>query len=198
VDVVQITRTLDVNSVLTAYTQGRFPMGHPGRSLITWHQPDHRAILPLDQLHVSRSLQRTLKKGNFEVTFNKSFLGVMQGCAGRDSTWITRDIFRVYSRLHELGRAHSVEVWVNQELAGGVYGVHLGAAFFAESKFHRVTDMSKVALVSLARRLRECGFVLLEVQYLTEHLQQFGVVEVPDRDYRKLLDVALAREARFP
>lgn len=197
-DVVKITRNLDVSSVLTAYTEGRFPMGHPGRSLITWHQPDMRAILPLDKLHISRSLQRTLRKSRFAVTFNKAFLGVMQGCADRDSTWITRDIFRVYSRLHDMGRAHSVEVWIDNELVGGVYGVHIGAAFFAESKFHRATDMSKVALVSLAQRLKECGFLLLEVQYLTDHLEQFGVIEVTDRDYRKLLTAALAKEVTFP
>lgn len=173
-------------------------MGHPGHALITWHQPDLRAVLPLDSLHISRSLERTLRKGGFVVTFNKAFLGVMQGCADRDSTWITRDIFRVYSRLHDMGRAHSVEVWINNELVGGVYGVHMGAAFFAESKFHRATDMSKVALVSLARRLKECGFQLLEVQYLTEHLQQFGVVEVPDSEYRKLLAAALEKQVSFP
>jgi leucyl/phenylalanyl-tRNA--protein transferase len=197
VDVVQITRTLDAETVLSGYRRGIFPMGYPGRKMITWHRPAARALLPLDGLHISRSLARTLKKQAFEISYNRDFGAVMRGCADRDSTWITREIFRTYQHLHMLGRAHSVEVWVNQELAGGVYGVHIGGAFFAESKFHRVTDMSKVALVHLVRRLQERGFRMLEVQYLTEHLSQFGVVEVPDHEYRLRLADALSIECEF-
>jgi leucyl/phenylalanyl-tRNA--protein transferase len=196
-DVVQITRTLDAETVLNSYRRGIFPMGYPGRNVITWHRPARRAVLPLDGLHISRSLARTLKKHAFDVTYNRDFGAVMRGCADRDSTWITREIFRTYQYLHTIGRAHSVEVWVNHELAGGVYGVHLGGAFFAESKFHRVTDMSKVALVHLVNRLRERGFRMLEVQYLTEHLSQFGVIEVPDSEYRLRLQDALSIECEF-
>ncbi|MFO0970650.1 MAG: leucyl/phenylalanyl-tRNA--protein transferase [Gemmataceae bacterium] len=191
-DVVRVTQGLLVADVLDGYRRGLFPMGPPGRKEITWHRPPVRAILPLDALHVSRSLARTLNKAAFRVSFDEDFAGVMRGCADRDSTWITADVFRVYSELHRTGIAHSVEVWVDGSLAGGLYGVHLGGAFFAESKFHRVTDMSKVALVSLARRLRDHGFALLEVQYLTAHLAQFGVVEVPDAAYRRMLEAALA------
>jgi leucyl/phenylalanyl-tRNA--protein transferase len=197
VDVVQITRTLDVETVLSGYRKGVFPMGYPGRKLISWHQPPRRAVLPLDKLHVSRSLKRTLNRGGFRVSFDEAFTGVMRGCAARESTWITRDILRVYQQLHEMGPAHSVEVWMEGELAGGLYGVHLGGAFFAESKFHRVTSMSKVALVSLVERLRSRGFALLEVQYLTAHLAQFGVREVPHREYVKLLEAALAIPCEF-
>jgi len=197
VDVVEITRALDPDTVLRGYRRGIFPMGYPGRKMITWHRPMVRAVLPLDGLHISRSLARTLKKQQFQVTFNRDFQAVMRGCADRDSTWITADIYRTYYTLHQQGRAHSVEVWVDDELAGGVYGVHIGGAFFAESKFHRVTDMSKVALVHLVWRLRERGFRLLEVQYLTEHLSQFGVREVSDREYQVRLADALAVECTF-
>ena len=172
-------------------------MGYPGRRVITWHCPEQRAVLPLDVLHVPRSLERRMRKGGFRVSFDEAFGEVMRGCAERESTWITRDIFRVYGELHAMGKAHSAEVWVEGELAGGLYGVHLGGAFFAESKFHRVTDMSKVALVSMAGRLRERGFRLMEVQYLTEHLAQFGVVEVGHGEYAAMLEAALAEERVF-
>jgi len=197
VDVVQISKTLDAKSVLAGYRQGTFPMGYPGRRIITWHCPDRRAVLPLDGLHVPRSLERRMRKGGFRVSFDEAFGEVMRGCAERESTWITKDIFRVYGELHALGRAHSVEVWVDGDLAGGLYGVHIGGAFFAESKFHRVTDMSKVALVSMVRRLRERGFGLFEVQYLTEHLAQFGVVEVGHEEYAGMLETALGAECEF-
>lgn len=196
-DVVQITKTLDVASVLAAYREGAFPMGYPGRRVITWHCPVRRAVLPLDALHVSRSLERRMRKGGFRVSFDEAFGEVMRGCAERESTWITSDIFRVYGELHRKGIAHSVEVWVDDLLAGGLYGVHLGGAFFAESKFHRVTDMSKVALVSMARRLAERGFRFMEVQYLTEHLAQFGVKEIEHAEYVRMLDEALAMEVEF-
>ncbi len=196
-DVVQISKTLDVPGVLEAYRNGAFPMGYPGRRLITWHCPDRRAVLPLDSLHVSRSLQRRIRKGGFRISFDEAFDEVMRGCADRDSTWITRDIFRVYGELHRLGYAHSVEVWVDSSLAGGLYGVHLGGAFFAESKFHTVTDMSKVALVAMAQRLREHGFRFMEVQYLTAHLAQFGVLEVEHDVYAQMLAEALRMPCVF-
>jgi leucyl/phenylalanyl-tRNA--protein transferase len=198
VDVVRVTRGLNAQMALDGYRQGIFPMGYPHRKEITWHRPPTRAILPLDGLHISRSLARTLKKGQFRVTFDTDFGGVMRGCAARDSTWITPEIIAVYSELHRRGYAHSVEVWVEEQLAGGLYGVHLGGAFFAESKFHRVADMSKVALVSLVDRMRRRGLSLLEVQYLTGHLAQFGVIEIPDADYRRLLESALTQECTFP
>lgn len=196
-DVVQITKTLDPAGVLDAYARGAFPMGYPGRRLITWHCPDLRAILPFNRLHVSRSLQRRIRKGGFRVSFDEAFEEVMHGCASRESTWITRDIVRTYVQLHQMGYAHSVEVWVEGQLAGGLYGVHIGGAFFAESKFHTVTDMSKVALVSIVQRLAAHGFLLFEVQYQTEHLAQFGVVEVDNETYRRLLEEALAKPCRF-
>ena len=175
-------------------------MANPGHELITWHRPRRRAIIPLEAFHTSRSLARTLRQARFAVTFDEAFGDVMRACAdrpGADGTWIDSRILAAYEELHRRGGAHSVEIWVDGALAGGVYGVHIGGAFFAESKFHRVRDMSKVALSHLVFRLRERGFALLEVQYVTSHLEQFGAVEIPNRQYEKLLAAALALDCRF-
>lgn len=192
-----MTRGISIDQVEQGYRTGVFPMAYVEEGIVTWHRPRKRAIIPLDGLHVSRSLARRMRRGGFEVTADRDFEGVMRACADRDETWISDEFIRIYGELHRCGKAHSIEVWVGGALAGGVYGVHLGAAFFAESKFHRVTDMSKVAVVSLARRLRERGFEMLEVQYLTEHLAQFGTIEVRDREYRQMLERALGRECAF-
>jgi len=194
-DLVAITRTLNAAQVEAAYRNGIFPMGGPGG--ITWHQPDVRAVLPLDRIHVPRSLQRVIRKQDYAVTCNRAFAAVMDGCADREETWITRSIKKVYQDLHRSGKAHSLEVWVQGNLAGGIYGVQLGAGFFAESMFHRVTNMSKVALVELAQRLRAGGFQLMEVQYMTRHLATFGVVEISDVAYQDRLQQALASSAVF-
>jgi leucyl/phenylalanyl-tRNA--protein transferase len=196
-DLVQVTRGISVEQVELAYRAGVFPMADMDRGLVTWHRPRRRAIIPLDALHVSGSLQRRMRRGGFEVTADRDFEGVMRACADRDETWISEEFIEIYGELHRQGKAHSIEVWVDGQLAGGTYGVHLGAAFFAESKFHRVTDMSKVAVVSLARRLRERGFELLEVQYLTEHLSHFGTIEIGRGDYAEILTRALSKDAAF-
>jgi leucyl/phenylalanyl-tRNA--protein transferase len=193
-----ISMKLTVEMVEANYRRGIFPMSDPGSPVITWHRPARRALIPLEGFHISRSLSRTLRRGNFEVTFDRAFLDVMRGCAERpEGTWISERFFEVYGELHRLGKAHSVEVWMGGGLVGGVYGVHLGGAFFAESKFHRETDMSKVALTHLVRRLRERRFMLLEVQYLTRHLAQFGTVTTPNRVYMRLLTDALALDCSF-
>lgn len=196
-DIVKVTAALTAAAVEAGYREAMFPMGHEGGGVITWHRPKWRGVLPLDSFHVSRSLERTIRLHRFEVTFDRDFAGVVESCASRPGVWITPDLKQVYGELHRAGRAHSVEVWVEGELAGGVYGVHLGGAFFAESKFHRVRDMSKVALAFLVRRLREHGFALLDVQYWTEHLSQFGVTEISDREYRIRLRTALELDCRF-
>ncbi len=197
VDVIRVTRGLSAEDVEAAYRRGSFPMAVPELGLITWHRPARRAIIPLDVFHVSHSLARTLRKGGFEITIDSDFAGVMASCADRESTWISEEIQRVYGELHHRGKAHSIEVWVDGTLAAGIYGVHLGAAFFAESKFHRVRDMSKVALAHLVFRLRDRGFRLLEVQYLTPHLEQFGTIEISARDYWRRLEEALEIERNF-
>jgi leucyl/phenylalanyl-tRNA--protein transferase len=179
-----------------AYRSGLFPMPNAfGR--IEWYCPDPRAILPLDGFHASRSLQRKLKKNLFSVTYDQAFADVMRGCAARKPTWITSEFLRGYTALHQLGKAHSVEVWQDNKLVGGVYGVHLGGAFFAESKFHRATDASKFALAKLVERLRQRGFALLEVQFLTPHLAQFGVIEIPAEEYLDRLEAALKLQCQF-
>jgi leucyl/phenylalanyl-tRNA--protein transferase len=200
VDIRFVTRHLTPEMVLENYARGMFPMANPGVGVITWHCPKPRAVIPLEGFHVSRSLERTLRLGRFTVTYNGAFAEVIAGCADRggdESTWISDEIREVYTELHRRGHAHSVEVWVDGVLAGGTYGLQLGGAFFAESKFHRVRDMSKVALAQLVYRLREREFALLEVQYVTPHLRQFGAVEVPHRAYIDRLEAALSLARRF-
>jgi leucyl/phenylalanyl-tRNA---protein transferase len=196
-DVVRTTKVLTSADVESAYRAGIFPMADSDRRVVTWHRPKRRAILPLDAFHASRSLRALLRRRPFEVTFDRAFADVVDACADRPSTWISGEFKAIYGELHAQGKAHSVEVWVDGELAGGLYGVHLGGAFFAESMFHRRTNMSKVALAELVSRLRAQGFALLEVQYLTEHLVQFGVIEIPDRTYRVLLKQSLAHSCVF-
>lgn len=133
----------------------------------------------------------------FEVSYDQAFTDVMRGCANREPTWINEEFIRVYTALHKLGKAHSVEVWQGERLAGGTYGVHLGGAFFAESKFHTVTDASKVALAKLVERLKARGFALLEVQWVTPHLAQFGAVEIPHAEYTRRLEAALSLRCEF-
>jgi leucyl/phenylalanyl-tRNA--protein transferase len=158
-------------------------------------------VIPLDGFRVSSRLGRTVRCGAFTVTVDTAFKAVIAGCAapqpGRDDTWINARIRDLYIGLHEIGHGHSVEVWQDDELVGGLYGVNLGRAFFGESMFHRVRDASKVALVHLVARLIAGGFVLLDAQYVTEHLRSFGAVEIPRRRYRTLLDRAIKGEADF-
>lgn len=189
-------RRLTTELLLSAYAQGIFPMDVEGQ--LRWFSPDPRAILPLDGFHVPRTLRQICRQGRFEIRVDTCFADVMSGCADRDDgTWISDDIRRAYRRLHALGFAHSVEAWKNDELAGGLYGVALGGAFFGESMFHRRRDASKVALVGLVERLRACGFVLLDVQFTTQHLLRFGVIEIPRDDYLRQLDAALRVRAEW-
>jgi leucyl/phenylalanyl-tRNA--protein transferase len=171
-------------TLLDAYRRGVFPW-YDDSTPICWWSPDPRAIIPLDGLHVSRRLARTLRSGTFEVMANRDFAGVIRGCAHRpgEGTWITADMIDAYERLHRLGHAHSVEVWRDGALVGGVYGVAVGGAFAGESMFHRVPDASKVALVRLLERLTERGFQLFDIQFLTPHTARMGGVEVPRREY---------------
>lgn len=181
--------------LLDAYSHGIFPWPSDDETL-AWYSPDPRAILPLDGLHVPRSLQKTLRSADFEVSYDRDFRGVMRGCATaqtrRHGTWVTPNLQAAFGRLHEEGFAHSVEVWQGGALVGGVYGVSLAGLFAAESMFYRVTDASKVALVRLVERLRERGFALLDIQMLTPHTARFGAIEIPRRDYLQRLARAMA------
>jgi leucyl/phenylalanyl-tRNA--protein transferase len=182
--------------LISAYVQGIFPMGIEGR--IGWFSPDPRGIIPLDSFHYSKSLAQTIRARKFETRIDSDFEAVMQACADRpEGTWISESILRAYVRLHEMGCAHSVESWRTGRLVGGLYGVSLGGAFFGESMFHRERDASKVALVALVDRLRERGFSLLDIQYVTPHLERFGAVEIRRNDYLRRLTYGLSRPCQF-
>jgi leucyl/phenylalanyl-tRNA--protein transferase len=168
-----------------------------GDNAIEWFSPDPRAILPLDRFHIPHALRRVVRRKPFEITFDKEFPAVILACAERKDTWINRDIIESYTRLHELGHAHSVEAWKENRLAGGLYGVAIGGAFFGESMFHRVTDASKVALVALVEHLRVRKFSLLDTQWLTPHLQQFGGVQISRSYYLRLLRRAIDLPRKF-
>lgn len=165
---------------------------------IGWFSPDPRAIIPLDDgFHIPHGLKRALARGKFDIHIDRSFETVMRACAGRADTWINEEIIRSYCELHRRGLAHSVEAWLENRLAGGLYGVSIGGAFFGESMFHRETDASKVALHALVQRLRERGFTLLDTQWITPHLRQFGATEIPRRQYLRRLHVATATKCSF-
>jgi leucyl/phenylalanyl-tRNA---protein transferase len=188
--------------LLRAYACGIFPMAESADDpTLFWVEPEMRGVIPLDGFHISARLARTVRSDVFAVTVNTAFKAVIAGCAapqaGRDDTWINTRIRDLYIGLHQLGHCHSVEIWENDDLVGGLYGVSLGAAFFGESMFHRARDASKVALVHLVARLIAGGFALLDTQYVTEHLRSFGAVEIPRRRYTALLDRAIAGEADF-
>lgn len=181
-----------------AYRHGIFPMADERSGEVLWFRPDPRAIIPLGGFHVSRSLARTLRRGLFEIRLDTDFEGVMRACADRpEGTWISGRFIEVYGALHRAGKAHSVEAWREGRLVGGTYGVALGGAFMAESMFHLETDASKVALEALVSRLRERGFILLDVQYVTPHLESLGAVEITRREYKRRLDQALGLPCRF-
>lgn len=190
--------TLTPDGVELAYRHGIFPMADERSDQVLWFRPDPRALIPLDGFHVSRSLARTLRRGLFEIRVDTDFEGVMRGCADRrEGTWISERFVEVYGALHRARKAHSVEAWREGRLVGGTYGVMLGGAFMAESMFHRETDASKVALAALVQRLRERGFALLDVQYVTPHLRSLGAVEITRREYERRLQQALALDCRF-
>ena len=188
--------------LLRAYSVGIFPMAQSAEDeRLAWFDPDPRGIIPLDRFHLSRRMARTVRTTPFTVTANAAFTQVIDGCAeatrDRPSTWINTGIRRLCLELHRMGHAHSVEVWNGNELVGGLYGVSLRAAFFGESMFSRARDASKIALVHLVARLRYGGFTLLDTQFVTEHLGQFGAIEIPRSDYRLRLADSQRREAVF-
>jgi leucyl/phenylalanyl-tRNA--protein transferase len=187
------------DALLSAYGSGWFPMAvAPGE--IRWYSPDPRGIIPLETFHVPRRLARSLRTSGFEIRLDTSFRTVIESCAARedaDGDWIDGEIVESYCALHAQGFAHSVETWQDGVLVGGLYGVAVKGAFFGESMFHRATDASKAALVALVERLRARGYALLDTQWVTGHLSQFGATEIPRRRYLRLLDAALHVDATF-
>jgi leucyl/phenylalanyl-tRNA---protein transferase len=188
--------------LLKAYACGIFPMAESAEDpALYWIEPERRGILPLERFHVPARLARTVRADRFRVVCDRDFEAVVDGCAepkpGRARTWINTRIRKLYRVLYERGHCHTVEVYDGEKLVGGLYGVSLAGAFFGESMFHRARDASKVALVHLIARLRAGGFVLLDTQFVTDHLQMFGAIELSRRQYHRLLEQALASEGRF-
>lgn len=195
----RLTQTeLTPQLLLRAYAAGVFPMADSADSEeILWIDPDLRGIIPLDAFHAPRKLLKRVRREDYEITVDTDFEGVIDGCGARDTTWINSEIRRLYVGLHRMGYAHSVEARFRGLLVGGLYGVRLGGAFFGESMFSHATDASKVALVHLVARLKAGGFTLLDTQFVTDHLANFGALAVSRARYREMLDEALRTEADF-
>lgn len=195
-----MTEAIDLSAelLLSAYAAGIFPMGSDSDpDTLYWVDPPKRGVLPLDGLHVSKSLRKRIRRGGFEVRFDYDFAETMRDCADRSETWINDAIVTSYEDLHRRGFAHSVETWQHGERVGGLYGVSLGACFFGESMFSRTTDASKIALVWLVARLRAGGYRLLDTQFTTEHLESLGAIEIPRRMYKMHLAEAISQAGRF-
>lgn len=196
---------LNPEYLISAYSQGYFPMPDPNTGQIVWLKPDPRAIIPLNDYHVSRSLQTLIRKGQYRVSLNQAFTQVMEGCADRNDTWITSEFKEAYYQLHQLGFCHSLEVWAkdqdgqhsSESLVGGTYGVAVRGAFFAESMFHRKSNMSKIALFHLVEHLKEMGYQLLECQFVTPHLASLGATAISDLEYMIRLNEALNQSCSF-
>jgi leucyl/phenylalanyl-tRNA--protein transferase len=183
-------------TLLHAYRNGIFPWFNEGDPILWW-SPDPRAIFEFERFCLSRRLLRTIRAGKFRLTIDQAFGGVMRGCADREQTWINADMIDAYTRLHRLGYAHSIEAWLGEELAGGVYGIAIGGLFAGESMFHRVRDASKVALTYLVEYLQVRGFVLFDTQVITEITARLGAIEIPRVDYLARLEKALQAQVSF-
>jgi leucyl/phenylalanyl-tRNA---protein transferase len=189
-------KLLTPEMIVRAYCQGIFPMGDDSGE-INWYSPDPRCIIDLEEFKPSRRLLRTYRNGPFEIRYDADWSGVMAACADRETTWITEPIFDVYTRLHKMGFAHTVEAYLDGRLVGGLYGVSLRGAFMGESMFHTATNASKVCLVALVERLKERGFTLLDCQYMTDHLRTFGATLIPRTEYLNRLQHALTLDPQF-
>lgn len=187
---------LNPQMLLRAYCMGIFPMGDDSGA-IRWYSPNPRCIFDFDHFHVPSRLARTYRSGKFELRVNTAWKEVLRHCADRDTTWINDKIVRVYTELHEMGFAHSVEAWREGRLAGGLYGVAIRGAFFGESMFHLETDASKIALVYLVERMKQRGMTLLDSQFMTSHLSTLGAVDIARDDYMRRLQAALQLECSF-
>jgi len=184
--------------LLHGYSIGIFPMAeHRDDKDVFWVDPKRRGVMPLDQFHISRSLARRMRRADYHISIDTDFYGVVRGCADRPDTWISADIFHHYNVLHQRGQAHSLEVWENETLIGGVYGVVLGAAYFGESMFSRRTDASKIALAYLVDHLKMAGFTLFDTQFRTDHLESLGGVVITRAEYHRQLQRAIDAPASF-
>lgn len=188
---------LKPKNMIRLYASGAFPMADSKTGNINWFMPDVRTILPLDNFNIPRSAKKAIEDENFEVRFDTEFEQVLAGCSDRESTWISEELKSAYRGLKKLGHIHTVETWKDEKLVGGLYGVTFRGAFFGESMFSKVSQASKAALAVLLKHLKEKKFVLLDVQYITEHLKMFGAVEISFEEYTKLLHKAYAKVCEF-
>ncbi|MBX2990861.1 MAG: leucyl/phenylalanyl-tRNA--protein transferase [Bacteroidetes bacterium] len=189
--------SLDPEFLIVAYCNGYFPMATSRNGPIEWFSPDPRTIIPLDDFKVSRSLKQDIRKKEFEIRIDTAFEEVMRYCSDREDTWISEEIIAAYTKLNDAGFAHSVETWFRGSLVGGLYGVAIRGAFFGESMFSLLKNASKVALFHLVERMKAGKFILLDSQYMTEHLRSLGAIEIPRSTYLNLLSKALAIETKF-
>jgi leucyl/phenylalanyl-tRNA--protein transferase len=188
---------LKPENMIRLYASGAFPMADEKTGNINWYLPDIRTIIPLADYNIPRSTRKAIEEKNFEIRFDNDFESVLEGCADRESTWISEELKTAYRGLKKRGYIHTVETWKDGKLVGGLYGVTFRGAFFGESMFSKVSQASKAALVALLKHLKEKDFVLLDVQYMTEHLKMFGAVEISFEEYTKLLHKAYARVCEF-
>ncbi|MFT5725024.1 MAG: leucyl/phenylalanyl-tRNA--protein transferase [Bacteroidia bacterium] len=185
---------LTPEQLIYAYSNGYFPMAEDAEDTeIFWHRPEMRGIIPLDQFHVNKNMKRLWRKHGYQLKINTAFKAVVMACAERENTWINPEIVEAYTALHELGYALSFEVWDNDKLVGGLYGIAIEKAFFGESMFSRATNTSKLALIHLVEFMKKNDFTLLDTQYLNDHLKQFGAIEIPDEKYMEMLNEAIAK-----
>ncbi|MAI92037.1 leucyl/phenylalanyl-tRNA--protein transferase [Ponticaulis sp.] len=197
-----MSNQITTDDLLSFYRLGIFPMAeHRNDPDLFLVDPELRGVLPLDRFHIPKKLKKVVRSDPFEIRVDTAFTRVLEGCAAsthdRPSTWINSTIFNLYGQLHRLGYAHSIETWLDGELVGGLYGVSVGGAFFGESMFSRVSEASKVALVHLVARLIYCDYKLLDAQFTNKHLEQFGIIEIPRREFRRRLSHAMGFEADF-
>jgi leucyl/phenylalanyl-tRNA--protein transferase len=188
---------LKPENMIRLYASGAFPMADAETGNINWYMPEMRTIIPLDNFNIPRSAKKAIEDENFEIRIDNDFEGVMEGCAERESTWISEELKSAYRKLKKRGYIHTVETWKDGKLVGGLYGVTFRGAFFGESMFSKVSQASKAALTALLKHLKEKDFVLLDVQYMTEHLKMFGAVEISFEEYTKLLHKAYAKASEF-
>jgi leucyl/phenylalanyl-tRNA--protein transferase len=188
---------LKPDNMLRLYASGAFPMADESGETINWYMPEIRTIIPLDAFNFPRSARKAVERMNFEIKFDTDFTKVIMGCSDREDTWISQELINAYKRLRKRGHVHTVETWLEGEMVGGLYGVTFRGAFFGESMFSNVSEASKAALMALINHLSESDFILLDVQYMSEHLQMFGAVEISFDDYTKLLNKAYTRGCEF-
>lgn len=188
---------LKPENMLRLYASGAFPMADADTGFINWYLPEIRTIIPLDNYNIPRSAKKAIDDKNFEIKMDTDFKGVVEGCADRDSTWISEELKAAYRRLNKRGHIHTVETWKDGELVGGLYGVTFRGAFFGESMFSKVSQASKAALAALLKHLKQKEFVLLDVQYMTEHLKMFGAIEISFEEYTKLLHKSYTKACEF-